>query len=400
MLLKLQKKTLVKAQLLGYTLTLLIGVFIILSTIQLFIDTKPLLSQQTAIFNSKSAVISKEVSLFKTVNKEKIYFTSEEINELKQQEFVKNVSQFNNANFKIKAFSNQSENIPIFQTDLFFESIPDTYLDVKTSEWKWNKSLGFVPIIIPESYLKLYNFGFAESQGLPVLSKNTISQISFNLKVSGNYKTEVYRSKIVGFSNKINSILVPEDFLSFANTEFGRSEISRTSRLLVEFENPTDERILKFFNDNNYAINKEKLEFNKLAFFFKSALFFIILIAVVIIVLSIAFILLSFNLIIQKNKTLINNLYTIGYTYQSIAKFYQITISIITIISVFIAVLLSNFIRSIYLERLQSLFDFSVSSNRIASIGLILVIVLVLVYNLLIVKRIRGAVVPTQQTLS
>lgn len=393
MLLKLQKKTLVKVQIFGYALTLLIGVFIILITIQLFIDTKPLLNQQTNVFNNKSAVISKEVSVFKTIDKEKIYFTNAEILELQEQEFIKNVSPFNNANFKIKAYSNESENIPVFSTDLFFESIPDAYLDVDTSEWEWDKSVGFVPIIIPESYLTLYNFGFAESQGLPVLSKNTISQITFNIKVSGNYKIEVYRSKIVGFSNKINSILVPETFLSYANNKFGRSDTSRTSRLLIEFKNPADEHIIQYFNDNNYAINKEKLEFNKLAFFFKSALFFIMLIAIIIIVLSIAFILLSLNLIIQKNKTLINNLYIIGYTYQRIAMFYQIIISITTVVSVLIAVLLSNFVRSIYVEKFKNLFDFSLSGNKIFSIGLILVIVLVVVYNLLLVKKIKQTVI-------
>ena len=397
MLLKLQKKTLVKVQLLGYALTLLIGVFIILTTIQLFIDTKPLLNQKTDVFNNKSAVISKEVSVFKTIQKGKIYFTAEEISELKEQEYVKSVSRFNNATFKIKAYSNESGNIPVFYTDLFFESIPDAYLDVETSEWEWDKSIGFVPIVIPESYLTLYNFGFAESQGLPVLSKNTISQITFNLKVSGNYKTEVYSSKIVGFSNKINSILVPESFLRYANSKFGRSDAPRTSRLLVEFNNPVDENIIQYFNDNNYAINKDKLELNKLTFFFKWALFFIILIAVIIIILSIAFVLLSFNLILQKNKTLINNLYIIGYTYQRIAKFYQIIISVTTVVSVFIAVLISDFVRSIYLEKFQNLFDFSVSENRIFSIGLILVIVLVAVYNLILIKKIKQIVLPENQ---
>jgi len=396
MLFKLQKKTVVKTQLFGYTITLLIGVFIILSTVQLFIDTKPLLNEQTDVFNSKSVVISKQVSVFKTVDKEKIYFTTAEIQELERQVFVKKIAKFNNANFKIKAYSNKSENIPIFYTDLFFESIPDNYLDIKPEEWKWNALGGFVPIIIPESYLKLYNFGFAESQGLPVLSKNTISQISFKIRVSGNNKTEVYNSKIVGFSNKINSILVPESFLSEANKVFGRVNTARASRVLVEFNNPTDERILKFFNQKNYAINKEKLEFSKLTFFFKSALFFVILIAVIIIVLSIAFILLSFNLIFQKNKILLINLYSIGYTHQKIAKFYQLILSVTTVISVFIAILLSNLFRSVYLEKFQQVFDFSKSGNKIIGIGIFLMFLLVLLYNVFLIIKIKRIVIPSK----
>lgn len=396
MLLKLQKKTLVRTQLIGYTITLFIGVFIILSIMQLFIDAKPLLNQQTDVFNNKSVVISKEISAFKTVDKEKIYFTVSEIEELKGQKFVKNISAFNSANFKIKAYLSESENTPIFYTDLFFESIPDSYLDVKSEAWQWDALVNFVPIIIPESYLNLYNFGFAESQGLPVLSKNTISQITFNLNVYGNDKSKVYNSKIVGFSNKINSILVPEDFLSYANKEFGRINSSRISRVLVEFNNPTDERILHFFNDNNYSISEEKLEFSKLTFFFKSALFFIILIAVIIIILSISFILLSFNLIIQKNKTLIINLYAIGYSYQKISKFYQLIISITTVLSIFLAVLISDLIRSLYLDKFKNLFDFSVSENRIFIIGILLVVLLVFLYNVILIKTIKRTVIPVK----
>jgi hypothetical protein len=397
MLVKLQKKTLVKTQLLGYVLTLCIGTLIMLTMLQLYTDVKPLLVEQTDIFSDKSAVISKQVSVFKTINKEKIYFTPKEVATLDAQPFIKKVSTFNNADFKIKAFSNQSEKIPLFQTDLFFESISDNYIDVASKEWEWGETSEIVPIIISESYLKLYNFGFAESQGLPVLSKNTITQITFNLKVSGNLKSQVYKSKIVGFSNKINSILVPESFLKSANNTFGRSNVSRVSRLLVSFNNPTDKRILKFFNENNYAINKDKLEFSKLTFFFNSALFFVILIAIIILCLSIAFVLLSFNLILQKNKEQIVNLGAIGYSYKAIAKFYQVVFSMATIIAILPAIILSVYIRTRYLEKVKELFEFSKSGSMILSIGFILMIVLCLIYNVIIVKKIKSTVNSTKQ---
>ena len=394
MLIKLQKKTLVKIQLIGYILTLFIGVFIVLTTLQLYQDVKPLLSEQTDVFSDKSAVISKEVSVFKSVNKDRIYFSSKEIEELKEQPFIKDVSVFNNADFRIKAYSNQSENIPLFQTDLFFESIPDAYIDVKTEDWIWNENDEVVPIIIPENYLKLYNFGFAESQGLPVLSKNTISQITFNLKVIGNFNSEVYKSRIVGFSNKINSILVPETFLEYANNKFGRSKKSRISRLLVTFNNPTDERILQFFNENNYSINKDKLEFSKLSFFFNSALVFVIAVALIILVLSIAFILLSFNLIIQKNKAMISNLGAIGYSYKSISKFYQVVISLATVIAIVPAIILGIVVRKIYLERLESLFEFSESNSFILILGVAILLVLCLSYSFIILRKMKAIVLP------
>jgi len=394
MLLKLQKRTLNVFQIIGYALTFFVGVTIILSTSQFYLDIKPLLYKHTDVFKSKSAVINKNISIFKTIDKEKIYFTDTEIKELKEQSFTKGVSEFNSATFKINAYTNKTESVPVFYTDLFFESIPDKYLDVETDEWNWQSSLDFIPIIIPENYLKLYNFGFAESQGLPVLSKNTISQIEFNIKISGNNKTKDFKSKIVGFSNKVNSILVPDKFLCWANKEFGRVTQTKASRILIEFNNPSDDAILEYFNENNYSINKDELELSKLLFFFKLALFFVLFIAVVIILLSVSFIVLSLNLIIQRNKELFVNLYNIGYNYNRISKFYQLSISLITVASIVASIIVGNFIRSLYLVEIARFFEFKAINNCIYIIGILLLILLLIMYNTLILMNVKKAVVP------
>jgi len=394
MLQKLQKRTLNVSQIIGYALTFFVGITIILSISQFYLDIKPLLSKHTDMFKSKSAVINKNISIFKTIDKEKIYFTDIEINELKEQSFTKDISVFNSATFKINAYTNKTESIPVFYTDLFFESVPDKYLDVETDEWNWKASLDFIPIIIPENYLKLYNFGFAESQGLPVLSKNTISQIEFNIKISGNNKSKEYKSKIVGFSNKVNSILVPDDFLSWANKEFGRTDKTKTSRVLIEFNNPSDDAILEYFNKNNYSINKDELELSKLLFFFKLALIFVLFIAVVIILLSVSFIVLSFNYIIQRNKELLINLYNIGYNHNRISTFYQLSISLITVVSIIASIIVSNFIRSRYLVEIARFLEFKEIHNYIHLFGFSLLLLLLIVYNALIARNVKKIVVP------
>ena len=394
MLAKLQRQTLNPIQLIGYAITILIGVSILFVTIQLYLDVQPILAEQSDVFSNNSAVISKKVSVFKSMNKEKIYFTKDELDELNSQTFVKDVSKFSTATFKINAFTDETGNIPSFYTDMFFESIPDKYLDVQPKDWEWTEDKNFIPIIIPEDYLNLYNFGFAESQGLPVLSKNTISTVTFNVEVSGKGKKKVFRSKIVGFSNKINSILVPLNFMDWANENYGSTGESKTSRLLIEFVNPSDEGILAYFNDRSYSIGEDKLEFSKLLFFFKTALFFVFLIAMVIIIISIAFILMSINLIIQKNNTLMTNLYQIGYDHKTIAKYYQKVISLVTIVSLILAVILSVVVRNMYLKKLQTLFDFDPSGGAVLWMSIILGIVLLLVYNFQLLKNVKKVVVP------
>lgn len=52
-----------------------------------------------------------------------------------------------------------------FSTYLFFESVPDRFLDVDSQAWHYEPGSRDIPIVIPRNYLNLYNFGFARSQG-------------------------------------------------------------------------------------------------------------------------------------------------------------------------------------------------------------------------------------------
>ena len=178
----------------------------------------------------------------------------------------------------------------------------------------------------------------------------------------------------------------------WANNEFGRQNKIKTSRILVEFNDPSDKNILKYFNDNNYSINNDELELSKLVFFFKFAFIFVFFIATIIIFLSVFFVLLSFNLIIQRNKDLLLNLYNIGYNYTQIAKFYQLLISLITVFSILVSVIISFSIRKYYLAKIINLIDFSIGENYMLMFGTLLILILVIAYNVYIIKNIKTVV--------
>lgn len=391
---KLQRKTLIPAQIVGYALTLLVGVTIVLLAFQLYSDVKPLVTHQTDIFNAHTVTISKNVTLFKSANKNAIYFDDNEIEQLTQQEFVKKVAPFSSASFSVYAYINLG-NGHKFGTDLFFESLPDEYIDVESDAWHWDSASGFLPIIIPKDYLQLYNFGFAESQSMPVVSEATVQQISFNIVIEGNGKRRSFVSRIVGFSAKINSILVPDDFLHWANGIYGSgTSLSPSpdegnvkqgpSRLLVEFNDASDERISAFFHNNNLNINQSELENSKALFLFRFALVFVLAIAVIIIILSMAFIVMSLNLIVQKNRDLFVNLYNIGYSVTQIGKYYQIMVSVITVADLMLALAVALVLRDSYVSRLSALFSVPGGTMPIWISVASLATILLVSYNLLI----------------
>ncbi len=387
---KLQLSTLIPSQLIGYSISLIIGIFIILTTFQVYKDVSPLLSGEEKLFSKDIAVVSKHITIFKTLDKSKAYFKQKEINNIEKQPFIKDIATFTPATYKINAYTNSSGNIPPFYTDLFFESIPDSYIDISPEQWKWNNNNKFIPIIIPKDYLNLYNFGFAESQGLPLLSENTISEIEFNIRLSGNGTKGEFKSRIVGFSSKINTILVPLNFMKWANNKYGkRNKKMNISRVLVEFSNPSDDRMTPFFEDNSYNINNDKLEYNKIIFLFKSAIYFFTGLAILIIMLSVSAIVLGLFLILQRNQEMIKNLYNIGYHYKQIARLYQIVLSVITLIVTTVAIVTSTIVRNTYSNRLEYLITNAKQTNTIIVFGIIITLILIVVYNILIVKRIK-----------
>lgn len=392
MLTRLQKKTLIPAQFVGYATTLLVGVIIVMLSFQLYGDIKPLLTQQTDVFKNHAVTMSKKINVFKTLNKDGIYFSDDEIKTIQEQPFVENVARFNSSLFHTSA-SIRYGDIDM-STELFFESIPDQYIDVDTRDWKWDPSSKLIPIIIPEDYLKLYNFGFAESQSLPVLSKGAIEKISFNIFINGNGLKDRFKGRIVGFSNKINTILAPETFLNWANQRYGEEKTSKASHLLVEFSDASDERIPAFIEDNGYDIKKDELESSKMFFFFRLAMAFLLVVALIIIVLSVAFIIMSLNLIIQKNKDLFVNLYNIGYSPGQIARFYQLTVSVITVADLAIAAVVAILIRNAYIVKLKTMFEITGDISPIIIASLAMTALLIVVYNIIILRSIKATVEP------
>ena len=406
MLWKLQIKTFLPLQLIGYAITLCIGVIIILTTYNIYKDIQPLLKKETDVFGNNGVVISKEISDVSSVfgglnsikgnniDRSSIYFTNEEISIFKKQSFVENISFFNTASgFNIYLYINELG----IHTDIFFESIPDKYLGTINDNdlWKWDEKEKFIPIVIPKDYLKILNLGYAESRkssGIPLLSYNAVKWMKGEILIKSKIGKEKFTCQIVGFTEKVNSILVPNDFLIWANKNYGDGKKSKPNKLIVEFNNSDSPEIIKYLKENKYEINKRDIEFNKLINIFRVAFFLIFIIATVIISLSISFVLLSVNLIFQKNKTVLINLYNIGYNLQKISFLYKIIISGITFISISTALIISNVIREVYRQNLNTLFEINLDNNNIYIATLAITILFILLINIFIKKKINNII--------
>lgn len=184
-----------------------------------------------------------------------------EINDLKKQPFVNAIGVLTPSRFKISAQS-ISDQIP-FYTDLFFESVPDVFLDINSPDWKWDEQSNYIPMIVPNSFLDMYNFGFATSRGLPQLSQELVKNLPVQINIKTlNGRVDFY-GKVVGFSDRISSILVPQTFMEWANAKYGTGTTSKPSRVVIKTFDPGNPQLISYLRDHGLTTDADKTRFSK-----------------------------------------------------------------------------------------------------------------------------------------
>ncbi|WP_212000804.1 FtsX-like permease family protein [Chitinophaga sp. HK235] len=205
-------------------------------------------------------VINKKITNAIMGQSGKSAFTPEEITQIKAQPFVQAFGLITSSRFKVVV---QAPGDLHFATDMFFESVPDSFLDVKDEDWKWNTGDRTIPIILPSDFLNLYNFGFSLSQDLPQISQETVKALPLQVVISNNLSSEQFIGHVAGFSDRISSFLVPASFMNWANEKYGTTREAPVSRVIIKTPDPSNPALVKFLDDHGYTTNQDKLKFSK-----------------------------------------------------------------------------------------------------------------------------------------
>lgn len=376
-------------QLTGFFLANLFGMVIVLLSIQFYKDVLPVFTGNDSFMKKDYLVVSKRVSTIGSfIGRNKSTFSEKEIQHIKEQPFVKAVGAFKPSQFKVSAGVGMTGTGINISTEMFFESVPDEYVDVALDKWHYTAGSQEIPIIVPRNYLNLYNFGFAQSRNMPQLSEGVVGMVKLSIVLRGNGHRETYKGNVVGFSNRLNTILVPESFMNWANEEYASGKQIQPSRLIVEVGNPTDERIVKYFKQKGYETEDDKLDAGKTTWFLKLIVGIVLAVGLFISALSFYILMLSIYLLLQKNTVKLESLLLIGYSPVKVALPYQILTVVLNAMVLVISVCLLMWIRSYYIDMLLELFPQMESGNIVWAlcIGVVLFIA-VSTFNILAIRR-------------
>ena len=318
---KLLRQHISKGQLIGFSIANLIGLTIVLLAVQFYRDVRPVFNDEESFIRKDYLIITRAVTGAGAMMGNNGEFTEADISDLEGQPWCRQVGEFLNSDFAIDARLGVGSGHAM-RSQFFFEAIPDEFIDIDPAEWGFSPSKPEVPVIISRDYLSLYNFGFAATQGMPRISEGQAEMIPLDFTLSGNGLRDNMPGRIVGFSNRLNTVIVPQEFMEWANKRYGTGIPQRPQRLIVEVNSPGDVKIEQYMNDHHYEVAGDKMSSSKANYFLTVISGIVIAVGIIISLLSFFVLMLSIYLLLQKNTQKIQDLLLLGYSPNQVSKHY------------------------------------------------------------------------------
>lgn len=351
---KLLRKHISTPQLIGFSIANLIGLTIVILAVQFYCDVLPVFTDEESFIRKDYLIITRNISSAGAIMGTSAEFSDEDIADIEQQPWCRRVGKFTSSKFSIIA-SIGGGSSPMIRTMFFFESIPNNFIDVDSTSWHFDPQRPQVPVILSREYLSLYNFGFAATQGMPKVSEGEVSSVPLTFNLAGNGHSDMMNGRIVGFSNRLNTIIVPDEFMRWANARYGTGEVQQPLRLVVEVNRPGDPKIQAYMDAHKYMIAGDKMASSKTYYFLTLIIIIVIVIGVLISLLSFFVLMLSIYLLLQKNTKKLQDLIMLGYSPRQVSAPYVKMVVLINMAVLIASIVLMLVARGCYMPMLREM---------------------------------------------
>lgn len=219
-----------KTQLVIAIIGAFLGMTFLLTSIHYLIKVNEF-GEGAEILGPNTIIVQKKVSTSNTLNIAKTDFTMRELENLRKEPFIIDVQPVETNNFDV-SFETADKLVPRFRSDVFIQTVDPDFLDVKSEKWKWNEGDSIVPIIMPRDFLVMLNT-FMSASGIPQVSDELAMDIKFKFTLSNETEKEWRNVRIIGFTNEVSSILVPQSFMRWANDKYGIDDNQRITQIMI-----------------------------------------------------------------------------------------------------------------------------------------------------------------------
>jgi len=333
-------------------------------------------SASVEMLDASAITIQKQVTSSNTLSLANHTFSANEVEFYKSLPFLEKVVKVENNNFSTELQSNDPL-VPYFRSDIFIQSIPSDFLDVESKSWRWNKGDDIVPIILPRDFIYMMN-NFLSSSNLPQLSDDILKDVKFQIKLGDEYPV-FFEAKIIGFTNEISSILVPESFMNFGRNHFGMKTHTSCTQLMIKSKKGKFGLVEELIASNHLEVKKNQLIEGKLKSILTIILSSITFISLVVVLVSMIVLIQFLQLLITRNAYEIRTMLRLGVLIKTIVIHFikYVFWGFLIVISMIIVI---DLISIKYINEVMSSAGFNLSETNYLFIVTVLIVLFISVF--------------------
>lgn len=365
---KLLRQHISPLQLAGFFFANLFGMWVVMLGIQFYKDIIPVFTEEDSFINNNFLVVSKHITTVGTLSGRSNAFSTYDLADIRRQPFCKKAGAFTSSQYKVSAAMGMKGSTPL-NTEMFFEAVPDSFVEASAADWEYKPGNQEVPVILPRTYIALYNFGFAQSRNLPKVSDGLVGMIDMHIFINANGQHAQFKGKVLGFSSRLNTILVPQSFIDWSNATYEPGKTEDPSRIILEVNNPTDARIAQYMQQKGYDVEDNKLDAGKTTYFLRVVVSMVMLVGLLVSILSFYILMLSIYLLVQKNTQKLENLLLIGYSPTRVSRPYQLLTLGMNAGTLIIAFVLLLLVRGYYMHVITLIFPTVKASTMLPALA-------------------------------
>jgi hypothetical protein len=287
----------------------------------------------TEILGPNTLIVQKRVNSGAILGMAKTDFSESEIENMKKEKFITDVKPVLSNNFDV-SFQTDDPHVPYFRSDVFIQTVDPAFLDVKSDKWQWKEGDTLVPIILPRDFLVMLNT-FMSANGIPQVSDELAMEIKFKFTISNKDKKEFYGAKIIGFTNEVPAILVPQSFMEYGNVHFSLGADKKITQIMIAGEENEFGLVEEYLIKHGLESKNSQMVVGRLKSIISTLIIVILGISVIAVFVSCLVLIQYLQLLMSRNAYEVRTLIRMGYHPKLIVRtFFMYFIKIFGIIMV------------------------------------------------------------------
>lgn len=320
-----------KKQLIIAIIGAFLGITFLISSIHYLIRVNEF-GRGAEILGPNTIIVQKIITPGAAIGLGKTDFSAEEIEKMKSEKFIKDVKPIISNNFNI-SFETADSKLPPFRSDVFVQTVDPAFLDVKSEKWHWEEGDSIVPIILPRDFLVMLNT-FMSASGIPQVTDKLAMSVRFRFTISNDSGKEWIDARIIGFTNEVAAILVPENFMKYGNTKYALESEQKITQVMILGEESEFGLVEELITQKGLESKNSQMVVGKLKSMVSTLISVILIVSIVAVFVSCLVLIQYLQLLMSRNAYEVRTLLRIGYHPKIIVrKFFRYFLKIFGIVA-------------------------------------------------------------------